>query len=324
MDSLAEFRVSHRARLAALFGQSVAEGLGAYRLQLEQSTYDPAVLASALFGELPEEGPVRDDLPSWSEEPMDTAARPDAAPEEPSLAQVTQTTPDDYVDTIPSETYANPEDGLQTACAADTGGVFGGVAAVPSPSAAFGGKPASQNKAPPPPLPADALGSQASGSGQAPPQFGTATAPGTADPVSKKATQKRPPVVPPSGSTDSSSTTSKPPGAPAREPQPVRSPPPKRPSNEWGRALPSDYTGDAKGRAVPVRGAEDGLPAWAPLVAADGQPYHTSPPDYWDLTSVCRVRCPVCFSGMCSRRNLKGFRRAHSRHRCHSCTQQGS
>ena len=28
MDSLAEFRVSHRARLAALFGQSVAEGLG--------------------------------------------------------------------------------------------------------------------------------------------------------------------------------------------------------------------------------------------------------------------------------------------------------
>ena len=166
MDSLAEFRASHRARLAALFGQSVAEGLGAYRLQLEQSTYDPAVLASALFGELPEEGPVRDDLPSWSEEPMDsmdTAARPDAAPEEPSLAQVTQTTPDDYVDTIPSETYGNPEDGLQTACAADTGGVFGGVAAVPSPSAAFGGKPASQNKAPPPPLPADALGSQASG-----------------------------------------------------------------------------------------------------------------------------------------------------------------
>ena len=155
MDSLAEFRVSHRARLAALFGQSVAEGLGAYRLQLEQATYDPAVLASALFGELPDEGPVRDDLPSWSEEPVDAAARPDVAPEELSSAQVMETTPDDYMDTIPSD----PEDGMQTACAADTGGVFGGIAAVPSPSATFGGKPASQNKAPPPPLPAEALGS---------------------------------------------------------------------------------------------------------------------------------------------------------------------
>ena len=64
MDSLAEFRVSRRARLAALLGQSVAEGLGAYRIQLKQATYDPAVLAGALFGHLPDDGPVRDDLPA--------------------------------------------------------------------------------------------------------------------------------------------------------------------------------------------------------------------------------------------------------------------
>ena len=323
MDSLAEFRVSHRARLSALFGQSVAEGLGAYRTQLEQATYDPAVLASALFGELPDEGPVRDDLPSWSEDPAGTTAP--TAPEELTTAQVTRTTPDDYMDTIPSETYDLPEDEMPTACAADTGGVFGGIAAVPSSSATFGGKPAAQNKAPPPPLPATDTGSQAASSGQLPPSGGNVTTRAPDDPVSKKATQKRPPVVPPSSSTAPSSTTSKPPGAPARDPHTARSPPPpKRPSNTWGTALPSDFTGDPKGSAVPVRGAEASLPAWAPVVAADGLPYHTSPPDYWDLSSVCRVRCPVCFSGMCSRRNLKGFRRAHSRHRCHACTQQGN
>ena len=96
-----------------LFGQSVAEGLGAYRLQLEQSTYDPAVLASALFGELPEEGPVRDDLPSWSEDPLAADTRQDTADEELSGAHVTQTTPDDYADTIPSEVYGYPLDGPQ-------------------------------------------------------------------------------------------------------------------------------------------------------------------------------------------------------------------
>ncbi|CAE7405213.1 unnamed protein product, partial [Symbiodinium necroappetens] len=219
MDSLAEFRVSHRARLAALFGQSVAEGLGAYRLQLEQATYDPAVLASALFGELPDDGPLRDDLPSWSEDPHAADARQDAAEEELSGAQVTQTTPDDYVDTIPSEVYGYPSDEPQAACAADTGGVFGGVAAVPAPSAEFGGKQAGQNKAPPPPLPVEAAAPSASGSGQTPPKANLATTAGTADPVSKKNTQKRPPAFPPATSTAASSTPSKPPGQPVRETQ---------------------------------------------------------------------------------------------------------
>ena len=122
------------------------KGWGAYRIQLEQATYDPAVLASALFGELPDDSPVREDLPSWSEDPVDTTDH--AVPEELSAAQVVRTTPDDYMDTIPSETYGLPEDDMPTACAADTGGVFGGIAAVPSSSATFGGKPAAQNKAP--------------------------------------------------------------------------------------------------------------------------------------------------------------------------------
>ncbi|CAE7799181.1 unnamed protein product [Symbiodinium sp. CCMP2592] len=55
MDALEEFRVAHRARLSALMGQSVAEGLDAFKRQgNDASTFDPAALAAALFGELPE------------------------------------------------------------------------------------------------------------------------------------------------------------------------------------------------------------------------------------------------------------------------------
>ena len=112
-------------------------------------------------------------------------------------------------------------DGVQAACAADTGGVFGRVAAVPALSAEVGGKPAGQNKAPPPPLPADAS---------------------------------------------------------------------------------------------------------QPPASSSSQPFHTHPPDCLDILGpLVSVQSPL--SHLSERYVLptepRGFRRAHSRHRCHSCTQQG-
>ena len=65
MNSLSEFKVAHSTRLSAVMAQSVAEGLGAFRQTMEDASYDPELLANALFGDLPEEpGPVRD-LPAW-------------------------------------------------------------------------------------------------------------------------------------------------------------------------------------------------------------------------------------------------------------------
>ena len=126
-----------------------------------------------------------------------SGTRQETADDELNGVQVTQTTADDYADTIPSETYGYPMDGDQAACAAGTGGVFGRVAAAPALSAEVGGKPAGQNKAPPPPLPADASQPPASSSSQTTPSAGAAASTGASDPLSKKNTQKRPPTFPP-------------------------------------------------------------------------------------------------------------------------------
>ena len=109
--------MAHRARLSALFGQSVAEGLGAYRIQLEQASYDPALLASALFGELPDDGPVRADLPEWSDAEPVSSQTPEAAAASQPDATAVQTTPADYEDTVPVEDYDDAPSGA-AACAA--------------------------------------------------------------------------------------------------------------------------------------------------------------------------------------------------------------
>ena len=74
MDALEEFRVAHRSRLAALFGQSVADGLNAFKQHGDVSTYDPAALAAALFG----------DLPAGPDSPSDDEGRPSGSAQLPA------------------------------------------------------------------------------------------------------------------------------------------------------------------------------------------------------------------------------------------------
>ena len=74
MDAVEEFRVAHRSRLAALFGQSVADGLNAFKQHGDVSTYDPAALAAALFG----------DLPAGPDSPSDDEGRPSGSAQLPA------------------------------------------------------------------------------------------------------------------------------------------------------------------------------------------------------------------------------------------------
>ena len=309
MNSLEEFRVAHRARLSALMA-GVAEGLEAYKQHVTQASFDAELLVGAVFGNLPDvSGPPSDAAGSaehvpvqaahtWGE-PVDDGDQAPVSNEEPAPAEAhsgsqRRSDPLEFVDELPSELdyaqfnpAANRDDGA--ACAADTGGIFGGRPARPSdgPGAVFGAKP-SQLAAP---------GSlvKSKGKGKGPVQGPT---------------PKQPPSPPSTRTTDAPAAKGSS-AAKAKDPAGAKA---SSQSSEW-----RGWTGDPRGSAVPVR-TEAVIPPWAPLVAEDGLPFSTTPPDYWNLQSACRVRCPRCFTRMCSRHNLRGFRRAHSRHRCPPCT----
>ncbi|CAE7404343.1 unnamed protein product, partial [Symbiodinium sp. CCMP2456] len=194
MNSLEEFRVAHRARLSALMAQSVAEGLEAYKQHGTQASFDAELLVGAL-GE-----------------------------------------PVEFVDELPSELdYAqfNPAENLDdgAACAADTGGIFGGRPACPSdgPGAVFGAKP-SQLAAP---------GSlvKSKGKGKGPVQ---------------SPTPQQVPTSPTTRTTDAPAAKGAS-AAKAKDPAGAKA---ASQSSEW-----RGWTGDPRGSAVPVR-TEAVIPPW--------------------------------------------------------------
>ena len=132
MDALEEFRVAHRSRLAALFGQSVAEGLDAFKQHGDASSYDPAALAEALFW----------DLPAGPDSPSDDDGRPRGSGQVETLwLKATLSARRQHrqqmiqVREAARQTMAN-----MAACPADTGSLFGGSPAQPAKGAVFGGK----------------------------------------------------------------------------------------------------------------------------------------------------------------------------------------
>ena len=357
MDTLEELRLKARARLAALLAQSVAEGHQAYDsdpvVTGPGAFYDSALLAANLFPEevvdealaqsavdggvvdssdsisdTPPEGapvetaaPVQQapdpqpvvTTPAWSPQPCSKKATAKAPnPQQlhprdarqpkasdsaviavaPQVLKVEVIVPAEFQDVIATETYANDP----VLVAPKKGG------SNPNPLFRY------------PPVPAHV-------------QFG-GTAPQPTAPAQQQVMVKNVPQVPvvpkvptaPPPTTSSSATTTasatdasagaKPAGT--TQHQFVRNP--KATGNRSD--IPS---GVPKAKANPVVPTVWPPGTTLPATTPTGAQFATAPPDYWDITSQCMVRCPRCGVRPCGRVNRRGHRRAHSRHLCRTC-----
>ena len=359
MDTLEEVRLKARARLAALFAQSVAEGHQAYDpdpvVTGTGAFYDSAVIAANLFPEdvvdevlaqTALDGGVVDSSDSISDTPPEGRPTEEETPVMASSAPATTTVacsppPLSKKATAKAKNpqHLHPNDARQPQQVAVVQPVV--VAKAPAPTvlkvqvtvpAEFQDVIATETYSNDPVLVVLKGGTNPNPLFRYPPvpahvQFG-----GTPHPTAAAQQQRQVPVknlpsapsgpkppapAPPATSTATTSTSPAAGSTPGQaagntEHRFVREP--KAMGNKSD--VPS---GVPKAKANPVVATVwppgTNLPATTPT----GAPFSTTPPDYWDVTSPCAVRCPRCGMRPCGRVNRRGHRRAHSRHLCRAC-----
>ena len=333
MDTLEDVRLKARARLAALFAQSVAEGHQAYDADPvvgPVAFYDSALLAANLFpdhvvdqalAQSAQDGGVVDSSDSISDTPpegvpAEKAASVQQAPSPKPVATTAAWSPQPCskkaTAKAPNPQQLHPRDARQPKASDAVMAVAPQVLKVEvTVSAEFQDVIATETYTNDPVLVAPKRGTTRTRSSGALPipahvQFGGKAPHPTAAAQQQVMVKNVPkvPVVPkattaPPPTTSSSATTAAPAGAkPAgtTQHQFVRNP--KATGNRAD--IPS---GEPKATVVPT--------VWPPGVnlpptTATGAQFATAPPDYWDITSQCMVRCPRCGVRPCGRVNRRG------------------